>query len=138
MTVLQVALPGIELELMECRKVFSETEQFTFEGTNGQGDDNARWSNSWDEQVFVFHLKRLRLFRRMALEAAGLQSSLAQFDSAWEGFTDLTATEVLHEVDSLLSEPLELMKNTMDGIRVLGGVAPVRSSRPMHGDFADC
>lgn len=129
-SVLAKSLPGIELEYAECSKILSDLENYAFNTMSGSVDDASRWENSWDLQLFEYRLKRLHLFLRIALEAAGLSDALRNFDATWAGFSDLTKTHWLQEVDAIASDPLEHLKNTVDGIRVLigGGQSPIQQA----------
>ncbi len=133
-SLLAKALPGLELEHAECRKVFSDIESFTYDNMNGRVDDSSRWQNSWDEKVFEHRLKRLHRILRLVLDAADLSNALRQFDEAWGEFTDITETHWLHEVDSLASDPLQLLKDTIDGIRVLvgAGQSPIQRAETIR------
>jgi hypothetical protein len=127
--VLAKALPGLELEYAECNKLLSDLETYAFNSMNGAVDEGSQWEHAWDMRVFEYHVKRLHLFIRMVLEGAGLSGELLRFEETWNGFSDIAETHWLHEVDALASDPLEHLKNAIDGIRILvGGGSPIQQA----------
>jgi hypothetical protein len=115
-SIIQNALPGLEMELQKVYEALHELEEDEFQRRHSEDYDSAHADSTRDRLPYL--LKRVSQLVLMCLEAAGLVATRVDFQNTWKIF-DLSATEPIQEYDILYSEPCDYLKNTIEGLRLI-------------------
>lgn len=113
------ALPGLDLILKDCQRAITDWERCSF---YGQSSDEEQEQAA--EQL-EYYLRKFRHQIALVLEAVGMPSTrtlllreLRKLEGEGAGFR---AVEFYPEHDAIVSRPLTLLRDTVEGLQLLSG-----------------